>query len=293
MDQTSLTGSFAKYIASGRNTETNAHLCEALREAGFASEALGLELYRKRGPGATYVFQEPPWIGRQCYVGERPPNGANFGDLWLDVVELSVSVRIRNIPDTSMDGIGWIGTHPVWLWQYCAFLQLARVRRFRIEWAGPDDFLTPDRFGEYGARDYASNVYREEASAYSVWFDRFLCHQLDFANAKHSVPAMAFAAIMPPSMRLWDRSTDSDWLAFAVCVDPEERIAHDEGRIWTKAHATPGLPSVGYEEWARSQGIAYSTIVYDSSSLSRGLTNAAQCAEYIEFGNSAFNVEGN
>jgi formylglycine-generating enzyme required for sulfatase activity len=99
-------------------------------------EALLLDRFAREGTGSITVG-EGSWRGRTAWIGPHLPNTSEAGQLWLDTIEITVMVSVAREPpgaDWHSDAIkrwtplvGWLALHPVAVWQYRAYLTMAKV----------------------------------------------------------------------------------------------------------------------------------------------------------------------
>lgn len=119
-----------EYLRAGEGARS---LADALDEAGFAREAFLLDHHARHGTVPTLLqVAGDPFSGRRVQCGSREPAGAQAGELWFDVCELSAMVLVPNRPpdaDWAPDAVarwtperGWLSLRPVSGWQLAAFL---------------------------------------------------------------------------------------------------------------------------------------------------------------------------
>lgn len=284
-----LEGLFTHYLQSNLDPYVGREFGQALQKAGLSDEGLALLSYSHNRQESMCVFQRQPWTNCQCIVSPTPPANARFGDLWLDTVEMNVAVLVPNTPGTSLHGIGWISTHPVWVWQFRTFLKLVRRGRVRTEFPFPADYLSPERFQVLGSTTYVTNVYHDEASAYSRWFGKSLTDQLDLANARSHLQPQEFEALLPVNLRLWDRSEDVEELRLAITHDSLEKLPGEEVEMWMRGEKPLHSTRMVYGEWERSPTIGFSTVVLQALVIDR--TTKTHTATF-DLENTALNLSG-
>jgi hypothetical protein len=278
---------FTSYLWSGFTPATTGVMGEALARAGFSDEARALQQYAEFGPQSVYVTKMPPWTGRQCSCGPTPPEEARFGDLWFDPVELSLAVLVPNTPDSSDQAIVWISTHPVFAWQFRAFLRLVRRGRARTPLPFPNDYLCLPRFRGLAATQYVTDLYQDEALAYVRWFGKLLTSQLDLANAVSHLAPDALGVTFPADMRLWDGSEDIEDVRVAIGRNSVSRMPGEEIQLWMRGETAPDSVRMVYGEWERSPSIGCSTAMLPALRMNRG---AFQHTAYFDLENTALCV---
>lgn len=259
---------FTEYLQSNLDPRAGIEVGNALQKAELLDEALALRSYLQKGPESVCLFHRPPWENRRCTASSEAPSQAQVGDLWLDIVEMNVAVLVPNRPGTHPNGIGWLSTRPVREWQFRTFLKLARLGAGRTMFPVPPDYLRPDRFQGPSAA-YVTDLYHDEASAYSAWFGKMLCTQMDLSNAQSFLQPAAFEAILPKDMLLWDSSEDIEELRFAFCQDTLGKTPGDEVQKWMRREKLSHPDRMVYGEWERNSTIGLSTIVLQALKIDR------------------------
>jgi hypothetical protein len=284
-----LEGAFTQYLQANLDPYAGKEFSQALRREGLVDEGLALQTYLNSGEVSACVFQRQPWAHRQCLVSPTPPVNARFGDLWLDTVEMNMSVFVPNKPGTSPHGLGWISTHPVCVWQFLTFLKLVRRGRVRTEFPFPADYLSLERFKGLSSASYVTDVYQDEAFAYSRWFGKWLSSQLDLANARHHLQPQELEAVLPAKMYLWDSSEDIEGLRLAISHDNMEKQPGDEVQLSLRGQGPSHSDRMVYGEWERSPFVGLSTVVLSALAIDR---RKKSHTAYFDLENTALNLSG-
>lgn len=118
-----------------RDPSRGSALAGAIR-ASRPLEAHLLDRFAREGTGSITVG-EGNWRGRTAWIGPQLPKTSEAGQLWLDTIELTAMVSVAREPpgaDWHPDAIkrwtplvGWLALHPVAVWQYRAYLTMAKV----------------------------------------------------------------------------------------------------------------------------------------------------------------------
>ncbi|WP_419807516.1 hypothetical protein [Sphingomonas sp.] len=254
---------FSTYLSSGCDPAAGDALAAALKRAGLGRDARSLAAFARVGR-ATVDLSPDDWDGARAYAGLTPPHQAVPGDVWFDTVELAAMVLIpsRFTPDASRQQ--WLATRPVAVWQFRVFLALAQTTRDVTEFRVPADYLTADRFQRAASLDPATDVYQDEALAYSGWFGKVLAGRFDLQSARAFLAADDFRRMMPGLLRLWDGTPPPE--------SEFTRVAVGEGELEHPYLADLELRERGvnykvgrrhnlFEEWDRDRTIGFSTCV--------------------------------
>ncbi|MGE3807222.1 MAG: hypothetical protein AB7K24_21375 [Gemmataceae bacterium] len=287
MNNDLLVNAYTQYHQSKLDFNAGREFSQILQRAGLFDESLALELYFRSENESVFAFQREPWTNRRCVVSLTPPVNAQFGDLWLDPVEVNVAVFVPNRPESSQQGIGWISRHPVQVWQFCTFLKLVRKGASRTEFPFPTDYLSSERFQGLSSTLFATNVYHDEAIAYAVWFGKWLTSRLDLGNARRYLRAEEFRDLLPENMRLWDGSLDREELRLAIGRDCLEKLPEDDIQMLLRGEKLPQPDRMVYGEWERSPSIGFSSVVHSALTIDR---LKKSYTSYFDLENTALNL---
>src|SRR5436309_439839 len=164
---------FRKYLETGLDPAAAEDLCRQLHLSGLQTEGTALQTYIGDGAArAVSVDLGGIWRNRRCVAGPYPPAAVRSGDMWFDTVELTPMILLPRRADVPPDRGDWFATHPVYVWQFRAFLSLVKTGRKRIGLPVPLDYLRRDRFESLGSKEFITNVYHDEAIAYSHGFGK-------------------------------------------------------------------------------------------------------------------------
>jgi hypothetical protein len=156
-------------------------LADAVR-ASRPLEAHLLDRFVREGVGSVTV-DEGSWGGRTAWIGPHLPKTSEAGQLWLDTVELTVMVSVAREPpgaDWHPDAIkrwtplvGWLALHPVAVWQYRAYLTMAKVA----------DAASPRILRDVEETTPVTRVTGPEAFSFADWMGKQLPSQLLWQTA--------------------------------------------------------------------------------------------------------------
>jgi hypothetical protein len=168
---------YQKYLESNLHHEAGQSLVPILYGHGLAIEAKALAAYLEQGSGTTCYLPGDLWSDRICVISDDPPSSPELGDLWFDPVELNLAVFVPNPMQQSHHVASWNSIHPVYVWQYRTFLKLVQLGK-KIEIFGtPIDYLSPARIESQKSLEFITDIYHDEALAYSSWMRKSLCGQ--------------------------------------------------------------------------------------------------------------------
>jgi len=251
------------YLQSCLNPEAGRDLADALELAGLQDESKALRSYFESGTEVTYQSETAPWSGRRCFTGPSLPTAAQPGDVWLDVVQLTPMILVPALRTAAAEKRRWVSMHPVYVWQFKAFLNLVRWRVVKKYFMAAPDLMLPSRFESLNNLSFATNLFHEEAVAYAHWFGNYLCRQFDLEAARNFLVPEQFSEILPPNMALWDEMEygKSEFLRRAVRqstidADPDEEF-ETEGDYVNESRPDRML----YKEWERKPDVGLSTAV--------------------------------
>lgn len=199
----SLTEAYQHYLQSQLSPEAVSQLIDALETAGLRLVAEGLRQYFHDG-NQSFSWTDSTWGNRKCYVGKDTPK-AQYGDLWLDIVELTPMIYIPARSGVAPESKGWIAIHPVQIWQFHTFLNLVKWRGDpNMESIKPQRLMDKTRFDTVDELNCVTNVYHEEASAYSMWYYKMLAGYFTLSNALDFLTTEQITQILPSKLWAWD-----------------------------------------------------------------------------------------
>jgi hypothetical protein len=257
---------FQKYLRSGLDKGAAREMCRVLDDSGLHDESKALEAYLEARAISIHRSGELDWNQRKCYSGLYPPPNPSLNDVWFDVVELTPMIMIRGEGSPLLDHGFWLAMHPVYRWQFKAFLGYAKVKRKLIEVPSASDYLSAERFKDIDTIKFVIDVYHDEALAYAHWFGKFLSGQAELKHASRFLDEKEFSQILPQGMRLWDESEYpfSEFVRIAVGSDTlyKNQDAQYDEYLLRESGENKNLPDrILYEEWERRDDIGFSTCV--------------------------------
>jgi hypothetical protein len=211
--------SYQAYLESDLHPQVGQILIPVLQSNGLEVEAQGLSVYLEQGEGATYFPKVDLWSSSLCTVGKKIPSDAQNGDLWFDPIELNLAILVEHLPYQSHHVTSWISIHPVYVWQYRTFLRLVEVGKEVNPFALKDGYLSLNRIEEQDSLGFISNIYQDEAIAYTGWIGKSPCsqHQLEAANEQLSSSQMQ--SVLPLPLRVWEGSDFQEQYRIAVALN--------------------------------------------------------------------------
>ena len=266
---------YTDYLESGLDRTAALRLAHLLRAYDLLDEGNLLLAYLEHGPDAIYTLKNRTWQGRDVYAGQLPPTRARAGDLWFDVVELTLMTLVPAGGDEASDMLFWVATHPVSVWQFRAFLNLVRWSlnpRYHIR---TNMLLNPVRFELMDSLDPITAIYHEEACAYALWFSKSITSQFNLESAGSYLSPEQFKRVLPPRLRLWHKGFSGyNYLRIAIGADTlDENPWEDIGRLealmeYDKRATLSSLPGrLMFGEWERHEHIGFATKATHGSGL--------------------------
>ncbi|MCI0526095.1 MAG: hypothetical protein L0Y56_01395 [Nitrospira sp.] len=237
-----MSDAFTAYLESNLSLQTGQVLAASLENQGLHLHGQALRMHVGKEGDAKFRIQQGLWKDRVCHVGAHPPFPAEAGDVWFDVVEISPMILIPDIDDVSMTNETrrgfprWLSIQPVYVWQFMGFMALVKLEEKYRPFFAPRDYLDASRFVGQEEMNFVSNLYQDEALAYSFWFHKGILGNIELEAAQSFLPKSHFEALMPDTMHLWDPSEPSEG----------ERIAVSKalvGKPYKKAHQFYGQNS--------------------------------------------------
>ncbi len=256
---------FTDYLESELDPKIAEAMGYALRRHSLIDEGNLLLAYLEHGSDADYTLTRRLWNRHTVHIGQIPPQKAHPGDLWFDVVELSLMALIPPPSDVSHNVLTWVSTHPTYTWQFRTFLRLAEWKTTTDYFT--DDLMTTSRFEGVNSLAPITNLYYEEAAAYALWFSKSLTSQFNLEAAQQFLAPNRMLKLLPRGLRLWQRDFGgNDYLRVVVGADtlkynPYEDLAYlKKIRHHDRMRALRAIPGrMLYGEWERQKNIGFIT----------------------------------
>lgn len=250
------------YLENILAAEAAKELVVVLEQSGLELESLALKTYLIEGSGAVFIAK--CWNNRSCTISLDPPTSAKPGDLWFDPVELNLAILIPNSEGLSHHITSWVSTHPVYVWQYRTFLNLVELGEKIEVFSNPDDYLMSNRIDNQNSLDYVTNIYHDEAIAYSSWMHKGLSGQNELNAMRSYLGVRELKKILPDNLKLWESSDVEEWYRTAVGINSIDRdFSFEYGKITAEKYedleSNPNR--ILYQEWDRRSYISMMTIV--------------------------------
>jgi hypothetical protein len=265
---------YQDYLESGLSTKASEKLVHVLQQNGLELEARALETYGSFGSGATCVVKE--WNeNRSCTVALDLPINAKPGDLWFDPIELNLSVFIPNPMGRSEDVISWVSTHPVYVWQYRTFLDLVKVGEKTEIFSIPDDYLTHNRIEGQPSLAYVTDIYQDEALAYSSWMRKSLSDMSIINAVRTYLSPREICSVVPDTLKFWDSSIFQEEyrVAFGLnSLDKNPSLDYEDIIDENYSELESLNDRMLYEEWEYRNNIGMITSIALFCGLSKGNT---------------------
>lgn len=207
------------------------------------------------------IVEEGSWRGRRAWIGPQLPNTSEPGQLWFDTVEIMVMVSLPREPpgdDWLPEAIeqwtpllGWLSLHPVAVWQYQAYLTLAKPSMA----AAVSERISRD-VDETAAVRCVTGF---EAYAFVAWMGKWLSDQLSWQAVHEKMGEETFRLMWGNSIKEWC-AYDSD----AIAVSP--RTLYADHKDEPDDLRPPELQMVySGTDWAPE--IGFRTALYDGIGL--------------------------
>jgi hypothetical protein len=254
--------SYLHYLESEFGSLETERLLEALDQSKLELEAHALRTYLVNGSGSQCNLKS--WGNRSCIVSVDLPENAEPGDLWFDPVELNLAILIPNPEGISHHVTSWISTHPVYVWQYLAFLFLAKIGRKLNPLPTPDDYLNSSRIHCQANLKPVTNLYQDEAIAYSLWMRKSLCGQENLSAAKSYLKSDELDKILPAELKLWEGGEFQEDYRIAVgynSIDKNSSLDYDDIIDENYDELENLADRMLYEEWDTRNNIGMLTVV--------------------------------
>lgn len=211
-DYMSLHGLYADLLRK-RDRRCAGALADALRSSR-PTEALLLDRFGREG--TTFTVDYGSWRGHTAWIGPKLPKTQEPGQLWLDTVEIAAMVSVPSEPvgtDWHPEAIerwtpllGWLSLHPVAVWQYHAYLQVASPST--VAAAAQRIFRDVDETAA------VTHVSGSEAQAFAHWAGKWLSWQGIWQAVYERMGEDTFGRLWGTSSKEWC-SYDSDFIALS------------------------------------------------------------------------------
>jgi hypothetical protein len=265
-----LKSSYLLYLRSGLESVAAERLVIALENNKLELEAYALKTYLSKGSSSQCNIKS--WGNRPCTISLDLPENPEPGDLWFDPIELNLAILIPNSQRVSPHAKSWVSTHPVYVWQYQTFLSLVKIGKKIDLLPAPDDYLKNIRVQNQENQKYITDIYHNEAIAYSNWMRKSLCKQSDLEAAKKYFNLHELNEILPKNLKVWTSGDVQKDYRIAVgqgSLDKDPSL--DYGDIIEENHE--GLEAkpdrMLYEEWDSRDNIGMLTKVAVCTELSQ------------------------
>ncbi len=261
---------FQDYIEKPNNVK-GLTLAKCLSELGMNEESEALNFFLKNGDLASFRFNGGVWDEFICTVGRVPPLNSCEGDLWFDVVELSLAIYMVNA-DTQIPV--WISVRPVMMWQFRSFIKLARLSIKKKSFLKKNNLFSPERFKFIPSHEIATLLYEEEAEVYSLWFQKVLLPETDLKYVQPRLSKEQFLSLLPIGYRIWDAERpdeDPEFLRLAI------------GHYFTDDKQTIEFTNYVLKEWDKDENIGLVTAAYPESEMNQSKIGLE--TEFVKFWN--------
>lgn len=257
-----LEAAYQNYLASNLESEEAEKLVVILEKNGLKIESRALEIYLAQGSGSKCIVEELE--NRSCTVSLDLPTDSDPGDLWFDPVELNLSILIPNPEGISHHVKSWVSIHPVYVWQYRVFLSLVEIGKKLNSFSIPTDYLRASRTKIQNSLSYVTNIYHDEAIAYSSWMRKSLCGQSNLEAMKAYLNSEELSSILPKTLKLWNSGEFQDDYIIAVghsSIDKNPSLDYDD-IVEENYEGLERIPDrMLYEEWDCRDNIGMLTVV--------------------------------
>jgi hypothetical protein len=253
---------YRNYLESDLNVAIAEILVTVLEQNGLETESQCLRIYLSEGSCAKRNIKE--WENKLCTISLNLPDNAEVGDLWFDPVELNLAILVPNPEGISHHVKSWVSTHPVYVWQYRAFLSLVKIGEKLDMRATPSDYLNLNRFKSQDSLLYVTGLYQDEAISYSSWMRKSLCGQSNLKAMEKYFSSKELSYIFPNTLKLWDSGEFQEDYRVAVghkSIDKNASLDYDD-IIDENYEDLENLPDrMLYEEWDERSNIGMLTVV--------------------------------
>jgi hypothetical protein len=195
---------YLKYFFSHKNAR---ELIIELNEMKYFREVKSLELFYNNDINRENIrLNDFIWShDSQEFVGIIPPDDPQLGWIWFDIITLTPFVFSNNLADWSEESKGWYALHPVYSWQYDAFIKFAK-------WNSSYPISTIDISSS--TEGYITNIRQIMAMACANWFG-FELASSEIENLLGSELNKYVANMFSSNLYLWEGSFYSQ--GFSTC----------------------------------------------------------------------------
>ncbi len=275
MSNNQLSQAYEHYLLSNFALEAAEKMAEVLYSADLIEEASALRAYVANGPNSTYTIQSGPWAGCDCIVSDIDPDFKAQGPLWFDLTELTHAFPLQLKPHYANDN--WLSIHPVYVWQFKAFLHLVRWEEWNAPF--PADLFNPDRFETVDETAFVTNIYSDEGNTYAFWLGKFLGYETCLREARKQISVEAFTAMFPAYLGLWQGMSKLPVQAetlrealFAETLDldfqPSRRMAFVSSNLKNFPE-----PNILHDVWQKLDNVSFLTAIRPQTILKTSLEN--------------------
>ena len=290
----SLAQLYQNYLQKLNNQNQAFELAAALEQAGFRLEGNLLKRYFTEGSGPLQLGEESGvWAGYSVWLGPRPPQAFQAGQIWFDTVELVPMLLLprTDLPDPEFmvdpsildemtPFVSWIALRTVANWQYATFLALAPIGKRVVQIEPPFPLLSQARIINGGETNPVTNLTEGEARFYANWFGKGLSDRSDWEVAFEFLPPTNLTALWGLPGKEWAGSLDEDWKVvvtpetFELELDPRDELDNDE-------EPAPNLRML-YSEWQTPAGVSFRTHVSSQIGLFKDASPTPTSLENIQ-----------
>jgi hypothetical protein len=255
---------YRDYLAEELSKTSAETLADVLVQCGLETESYCLRTYLASGRDSNVDCRIGLWGKRRCTISLDLPEEAEAGDLWFDPVELNLSVLVPNPEGISHHVRSWVSTHPVYTWQYRAFLNLAELGNHLDVGKTPPDYLNPERFNSQNSLSFVVNLYQDEAVAYSSWMRKSLCGRNNLKAMSKYLDSTQLGNILPNKLKLWTNEEFQEDYRVAIgysSLDKNPSLDYDDIVAENHEDLESKSDRMLYEEWDCFNNIGMLTIV--------------------------------
>jgi hypothetical protein len=274
---------YQNYLESELASKSTERLIAVLAQYGLELEANALKVYLMEGSG-THFSAVGLSTNCLCTISLDLPPNAKPGDLWFDPVELNFATLIPNPEGVSHHVKSWMSNHPVYVWQYRAFLNLIKIDKKIEVFNSPEDYLKSSRIENQESLSYITDLYHDEAVAYSSWMRKSLSGQGVLKAARAYLGSQELEKFLPSTLKFWESSDVEEWYRTAVGLNSLDRsFSLDYNDILEENFdkLDKKTDRMLYEEWDRRKFIGMMTIVPVFCGLGKDNTASSFYYEFL------------